>query len=90
MRVFTFVDILAIKIYKRASNISLIRISTDIFDKQGVFWPPIGDFSIEKAMTYIDDFLNNWNFQEEWLFFIEYIMAQSTECSDFYLFEVKL
>lgn len=51
-------------------------------------WSDIQTFSIERGHEDIIRFLKTWTYQENWLFNVKYIMAQSSGCSDFHLYEV--
>lgn len=51
-------------------------------------WPSIQRFTIKGATYSITEYLRTFEYKENWLYNVEYLMAQSNECSDFYLYEV--
>lgn len=53
-----------------------------------VEWPSVEAFSIEYGLTKIYEFMDTWDYEEDWLYCVDYITAQSDECSDYYKYEV--
>lgn len=52
-------------------------------------WTTIQNFSIDIGKRLISQYIDIWPYKEDWLYNVKYIMAQSDECNDFYLYEVK-
>ncbi|KAF5271288.1 hypothetical protein FQR65_LT05303 [Abscondita terminalis] len=52
-------------------------------------WPRISEFTIEVGESSINDFILTWSYDEKWLYCVDFLIAQSDEYSDYYLYEVK-
>ncbi|KAK5649129.1 hypothetical protein RI129_004021 [Pyrocoelia pectoralis] len=52
-------------------------------------WPQIEKFTKEIGMDSIVEYIKTWEFKEEWLYCIDFLIAQSDQCSEYYIYEVK-
>ncbi|KAF5305111.1 hypothetical protein FQA39_LY09373 [Lamprigera yunnana] len=52
-------------------------------------WPCISEFTKDLGEAAINDFVMTWEYDEDWLYCIDFIIIQSDECSDYYNYEVK-
>ncbi|KAB0803577.1 hypothetical protein PPYR_00547 [Photinus pyralis] len=52
-------------------------------------WPRNGEFTKETGMDAIHEYLRTWIYVEDWLYCVDFLMVQSDECSEYYLYEAK-
>lgn len=53
-------------------------------------WPTIEEFTTDSGLICIYDFIATWEYEEDWLYAVDFLFGQSDECSDFYQYEVKI
>ncbi|KAK4880575.1 hypothetical protein RN001_008721 [Aquatica leii] len=58
-------------------------------DSIGTDWPRICDFTIELGKTSIDEYMNTWQHAKNWLYCLTFLIVQSDDYSDYYIYEAK-
>lgn len=67
---------------------SAVESSSDTSTITVVEWPSIEAFTVETGMAKIYEFMDTWDYDEEWLYCVDFLTQQSDECSDYYKYEV--
>lgn len=52
-------------------------------------WPTIEEFTADAGLEKIYELLETWDYDEGWLYCVDFLLQQSDECSDFYKYEVS-
>lgn len=52
-------------------------------------WPSIKDFTIAAGISSLCDLVSTWDYEEDWLYCIDFLFEQSDDSSDFYTYEVN-
>lgn len=55
-----------------------------------VEWPSIGEFDVEIGINKIYEFMDHWDYEEDWLYCVDFLTQQSDDCSDYYKYEVSV
>ncbi|KAF2899956.1 hypothetical protein ILUMI_06223 [Ignelater luminosus] len=50
-------------------------------------WPRIQEFTKELGEYTINEYMLTWEYHDDWLYCINFLIEQSDECSDYYLYE---
>ncbi|KAK4880573.1 hypothetical protein RN001_008719 [Aquatica leii] len=58
-------------------------------DSIGADWPRICDFTIELGKTSIDEYMNTWQYAENWLYHLSFLIVESDDYGDYYIYEAK-
>lgn len=52
-------------------------------------WPKIEEFTMEEGRLKIYDYMRSFNFEEDWIYCINFLRAQSDICNDYYFYQVN-
>lgn len=67
----------------------MIQGSTTSASSTVVEWPSIEAFNVEVGIKKIYEFMDTWDYEEDWLYCVDFLMQQSDDCSDYYKYEVS-
>lgn len=58
-------------------------------DSTVVEWPTLETFTDQLGLKKIYEFMDTWDFEEDWLYCVDFLSQFSDDCSDYYIYEAQ-